>query len=128
MPWIMVCDNDAEGKRFVKQVQDRGVTGPELAVRARPLPGDGTDLETFLGANGFLAEYVQVLQERNITLATKPTDAGYTAEVIGKIKTDKEAHALALVRTLRATGAGPDRVPPFLRSAIEDVVRAADDS
>jgi putative ATP-dependent endonuclease of OLD family len=128
MPWIMVCDNDAEGKRFVKQVQDRGLTGPELALRVRPLPGDGTDLEAFLGSNGFLGEYVQVLQERSIAVAAKPTDVGYAAEVIGKIRTDKEAHALALVRALRATGAGQDRVPPFLRSAIEDAVKAADES
>ncbi|MGB0383605.1 MAG: ATP-dependent nuclease [Ardenticatenaceae bacterium] len=64
VPWIMVCDNDDEGQRFVRQLQNRGLTDQEIKALVRPLPGDGTDFETFLVKNGFAEEYQAILNER----------------------------------------------------------------
>ncbi|MCJ7668286.1 MAG: AAA family ATPase [Anaerolineae bacterium] len=63
IPWIMLCDNDDGGKKFVEQAKKRGLTDEEMKSLARPLPGDGVDLELFLFKNGFAEEYKSILEE-----------------------------------------------------------------
>jgi putative ATP-dependent endonuclease of OLD family len=67
IPWIMVCDNDDAGKGFIKQVKSRGLTNGEIKKLVQVLPGENTDLELFLVKNGFMEEYIQILEERHTT-------------------------------------------------------------
>jgi putative ATP-dependent endonuclease of OLD family len=122
IPWIMVCDNDDEGKKYVKQVKKYGLTDEEIKDLARPLPGDGVDLEMFLVKGGFDREYVQILAERNVSLTSKEGEVGFEDELAASIRNDKTGYAIALTERLRAEGADKSRVPQFLSLAITDII------
>jgi putative ATP-dependent endonuclease of OLD family len=121
IPWIMVCDNDAAGKNFVKQVKGR-LIDEEIKDLARPLPGDGVDLEMFLVTSGFDQEYVQILAERDVSLTRKKGDVGFEDELASSIRNDKAGYIIALIEKLRAEGADKSRVPQFLSQAITDII------
>ena len=121
IPWIMVCDNDDKGKEFVKQVKG-GLTDEEIKDLARPLPGDGVDLEMFLVKSGFDQEYVQILAERVVSLTRKKGDVGFEDELAASIRNDKAGYIIALTEKLRAEGADKSRVPQFLSQAITDII------
>ncbi len=125
IPWIMVCDNDDEGKKFIKQVEDRGLSPDEIKKLARPLPENGMDLEMFLIKNGFAQEYIEILAERKVSLVKKQGEAGFEDEFVSKIKTDKTGYAMALAEKLRSIGADATRVPPFFAEVIQDTIAKA---
>ena len=122
IPWIMICDNDDEGQKFIRQVKKRGLTDKEIRELVRPLRGDGVDLEMFLVKRGFDQEYVQILAERNISPTKKKGDAGFEDELAASIRNDKVGYAIALIEKLQAEGADQSRVPQFLDRAIQDVI------
>lgn len=122
IPWIMVCDNDNEGNKFIKQVKDRGLTHEEINELIRPLPEKGVDLELFLVKNGFALEYRQILAERNVSLSKKEAEVGFKDEIASKIRTDKTGYTIALIEKLRSAGADESRVPEFLGTAIKDII------
>jgi putative ATP-dependent endonuclease of OLD family len=122
IPWLMVCDNDAAGKTFVKQVRERGATDPQI----RPLPDDGMDLELFLAKNGFEAEYTQLLAARRIALTKKSGQLGFVEEVAAKVRGgDKVEYVAGLIEKLRQTGATSTRVPKHFADAIVEAIKLA---
>jgi putative ATP-dependent endonuclease of OLD family len=125
IPWIMVCDNDDEGKKFIKQVEDRGLSPDEIKKLVRPLPGNGVDLEMFLAKNGFSQEYIEILAERKVNLVKKQGEEGFEDEIASRIRTDKAGHTVALLDKLRAIGADTTRVPPFFATIINDIIAKA---
>ncbi len=122
IPWIMVCDNDDEGRRFIEQIKDRGVTDGEINEVVRPLPGKEVDLEMFLVKNGFAPEYTQILAERNVSLSKKEGEVGFEDEIALRIRKDKIGYIVALIEKLRAAGADKSRVPRFLDLVIKDII------
>ena len=122
IPWIMLCDNDSGGKKFIKQVKDCGITQEECNELVRPLPGKDVNLERFLVNNGFAEEYRQILEERRVRLTTKEGETGFENEIISLISADKTDYTIALIEKLRAAGADESRVPQFLSTAIDDIV------
>ena len=122
IPWIMVCDNDNERDKFIKQVKDRGLTDEKINELIRPLPERGVDLELFLVKNGFALEYRQILAERNVSLSKKEAEVGFKDEIASKIRTDKTGYTIALIEKLRSAGADESRVPEFLGTAIKDII------
>ena len=122
IPWIMVCDNDSEGEKFIKQVKDRGLTQEECSELVRPLPGKDVNLEKFLVNNGFAGEYRQILEERKVNLTTKEGEAEFEDEIISLIGTDKTGYTTALIEKLRAAGADESRVPQFFSTAINNII------
>jgi len=125
IPWIMVCDNDSEGKKFIKQVRDRGLTKDECEMIVRPLPGEDMNLEKFLVNNGFAGEYREILEERKVRLTIKEGEVGFKDEIISLINADKTGYTMALIEKLRAGGANKSRVPQFLSTTINDIVAKA---
>ncbi|MBN1843818.1 MAG: AAA family ATPase [Deltaproteobacteria bacterium] len=122
IPWIMVCDNDDEGRRFVGQVKDRGLTDQKIEEIVRPLPGEGVDLEDFLIRNGFVPEYAEILAERNVCLSKKEGEEGFEDELAKTIRKDKIGYTRALIEKLRSDKADKSRVPQFFAVAIKDVI------
>ena len=122
IPWIMVCDNDDEGRKFIKQVKDRGLTDGEINKLVRPLPGNGVDMEIFLVKNGFIPEYKQILDERNVNLSKKEGEPGFEDEIASRIRKDKTGYTITLIEKLRAAGVDKSRVPKFLNLAIKDII------
>lgn len=125
IPWIMVCDNDGEGRKFIKQVKDRGLTDGEINKLVRPLPGNEVDMEMFLVKNGFILEYTQILADRNVNLIKKEGESGFEDEIASKIRKDKTGYTIALIEKLRVAGADKSRVPRFLELAIRDIIAEA---
>jgi len=123
IPWIMFCDNDPEGVKFVNQVQARGVTGAELAARVRPLPGAGMDLETFLAKNGFLQEYEEIATARGWPISTKRGDAGHEEEIAKAVKSDKTGTMLQLLEKLRGKGMSDTGIPGFFKTLLDDLTK-----
>ena len=123
----MICDNDSEGQKFIKQVKDRGLTQEQCTELVRPLPGTDVNLEKFLVNNGFAEEYRQILQERNVNLTAKEGETGFEDEIVSRISTDKDktGYTTALIEKLRAAGADESRVPQFLSTAINDIIAKA---
>ena len=122
IPWIMICDNDNEGNKFIKQVKDRGLIDEEINELIRSLPEKEMDLELFLVKNGFALEYRQILTERNVSLSKKEAEVGFKDEIASKIRTDKTGYTIALIEKLRSVGADESRVPEFLGTAIKDII------
>lgn len=125
IPWLMTCDNDSAGEGFVRQVQNRGLTPAELNEFVRPLPEDGTDWEMFLVKNGFIPEYRQILAERGVSLPKQEGEAGFAAEIAEKLRADKTGYSTALIDTLQKTPSDASKVPPFLKTLIEDIIAKA---
>ena len=125
IPWIMVCDNDAAGAKFVDEVKGRGLTRQEVNDLAQLIPDANADLETFLTKNGFAAEYEEILAERQVALTKKPAEAGYEDEVAENIKKDKTGAMLRLIEKLRAKNADTSRVPAFFAKLIKDLIAKA---
>ena len=90
IPWIMICDNDQGGKDSIRQVQNRGLTVPDLNQLVRLLPEEGMDWEMFLVKNGFIQECRQLLAERSVILTTNEGTAGFEDELAGKIISDRQ--------------------------------------
>lgn len=122
IPWIMVSDNDAAGKKDAEEVKKRGLTSVEMSDLVRQLPLEGADLEMFLAKNGFAQEYIQILAERGISLAKRPEEAGFEDELASIISRDKIGSSHVLIEKLRTAGAGRSRVPLFYENAINDVI------
>ncbi len=62
-PWVMVCDNDDAGKGFIDQANNHGPTEAELSKVVKLLPEEGDNLELFLARNGFMEDYITILDE-----------------------------------------------------------------
>ena len=125
IPWIMVCDNDAAGQEFVKQIEARGLSPNDIKGLVRPLPGNGMNLEMFLIKNNFVQEYEEILAERRIGLVKKYNEAGFEDELASKIRKDKTGYTIILLEKLRRASADSTRVPPFFAEIITDVVAKA---
>lgn len=126
VPWILQCDDDAEGRKFIQQVTELGVTEDEAKDLTRAIPDAGADLEVFLANNGFRKEYEEILAERGATLVTKSGDPGYEDEIAKQIQSDKSASARRLIEKLRTSNASAGRVPPFFAQLIGDLMKKAD--
>jgi putative ATP-dependent endonuclease of OLD family len=125
IPWLMVCDNDRQGKEFIKQVKDRGLTSEELGELVRPLPGNDVKLEEFLVNNGFASDFRRIIEEEGLALTTKDGEAGFEEEVVSRIGGHKTHYIVSLIQRLRAEGTDGARVPQFLGIAINDIVAEA---
>jgi putative ATP-dependent endonuclease of OLD family len=93
IPWIMICDNDDEGKKFIKQVEDRGLKEEEIKVLVYPLPEQGVDLEMFLFKNGFAEECKSILEE--VARSSSSSDAEWIIATEAKEK-GKETRQIIL--------------------------------
>ncbi|MCJ7576400.1 MAG: AAA family ATPase [Dehalococcoidia bacterium] len=125
IPWIMICDNDREGKKFIEQVKDCGLTGNECDELVRPLPGSEMELEKFLVNNGFANDCREILEEQGVLLTTKEGEAGFEGEIASRISRGKMGYIISLIEKLRAMGTDGTRVPQFLGTAINDIVAKA---
>lgn len=122
IPWIMVCDNDNAGKDFVKQVKARGLTNEQIEELVRPLPGEGIDMEAFLIENGFATEYMQILDEKNVSVSKAEGASGFEEELAKKIRADKTNYARLLIEKLRQSGVDAGRVPKFIQETIKYLI------
>lgn len=91
----------------------------------RPLPQKDDDLESFLIANGFLPELVNMLTSKGVTIAKRPGDSGYEAEVAGHLRNRKTEAGTDLIKQLRNAKANKSRVPSFFAKAIQDIIQKA---
>jgi len=122
IPWLMFFDDDDAGRGFLNQVKNRGFTDDQIETLVRPLPGDEMDLEKFLALNGFINEYIEILNDNNVQIATNPGESGFEEEIIQNIKLNKVGNVSALIEKLREGEADGSRVPGFFREIIEDLI------
>jgi putative ATP-dependent endonuclease of OLD family len=125
IPWILLCDNDGEGKNFVisaKKLLPSQQIADELL---RPLPAEDNDLELFLVSNGFVEEFEQILVEKSIAFREERGQPEFLVAVAEQLRKHKIECATELIRKLRESGASGDRVPPFFAKAVQDIVAKA---
>lgn len=122
IPWLMLCDNDEQGKNSIKEVKSRGVTEEQITTKIRLWPSSCGDLEEFLIKNGFAGEYAELIDGNGKKLKNKPGDAGYEEEVLKIIRGDKVCYAYGLISKLREKNIQKERVPSFLSTLINDIV------
>jgi len=122
IPWLMLCDNDDQGKNSIKEVKNRGASEAQNATKIRLWPNSCKDLEEFLIKNGFINEYAELIADNGKKLKNKSGDAGYEEEVLKIIHDDKVGYAYGLISKLREKGMEKNRVPSFLTTLINDAV------
>src|SRR3990167_450360 len=120
IPWLMVCDNDAEKSKFIKQIKERGLEEREINILVRPLPEK--DLEMFLIKNGFVNEYLQLLSGRQVKMTKKTGETGFEEEIATMIRKDKIGYTIDLIRLLQNNRMDQTRVPTIFRTVINDIV------
>ncbi|HUY35463.1 MAG TPA: AAA family ATPase [Pirellulales bacterium] len=125
IPWLLVCDHDDAGLKFVAAVKKLGVPAAEAAELLRPLPQRGDDLELFLVENGFVDDFKAILAAKGVTLATNPGDPSHAAEVADRVRDRKKEYGTELIRHLRGTDADAARIPGFFAKAIHDILSKA---
>jgi putative ATP-dependent endonuclease of OLD family len=125
IPWVMVCDNDPQGKEFVRQVNQRGLTSEESAELVRTLPGEGVVLEKFLVENGFVKEYEEIIRERGINLTSIETDTGYKDELVLHASRHKVEFTNELIKKMNTKSSVCTSVPPLFIETIKNVVEKA---
>jgi len=122
IPWLMLCDNDEQGKNSIKEVKNRGVSAEQITTKVRLWPNSCRDMEEFLIKNGFIDEYAELVVDDGKKLKNKPGDVGYAEEVLKIIRDDKVGYAYRLVSKLREKNMQKERVPSFLSTLINDTV------
>lgn len=122
IPWLMLCDNDEQGKNSIKEVKNRGVSAEQITTKIRLWPSSCRDMEEFLIKNGFTDEYAELVVDDGKKLKNKPGDVGYVEEVLKIIRDDKVGYAYRLVSKLREKNIQRERVPSFLSTLINDTV------
>jgi len=122
IPWIMLCDNDDAGRGFINQVKKRGLTEKEIKDLIRPLPEKGMDLEIFLVRNGFIAEYTEIIAEKNIRLSKNKCEVGFEDEIAKIIKEEKTYYTIKLIEKLREEGTNKSKIPQFFKDIINDII------
>ncbi len=123
IPWIMVSDSDAAGQNYAKTATSKCSTPAEATDRVRMLPE--LDLELFLAKNGFAAEYHGILAARGVAFTKPLGDPGSAEEIAEHARHRKTECATDLVRQLRHSKSGANRVPTFLADIIRDIVAKA---
>lgn len=122
IPWLMLCDNDEQGKNSIKEVTNRGVSEQQSATAIRLWPSSCVDLEEYLIKNGFIVEYAELISGNGKKLKNKPSDAEYEKEVLKIVHDDKVGYAYGLITKLREKDMQEDRVPEFLSALVKDSV------
>jgi putative ATP-dependent endonuclease of OLD family len=122
IPWLLVCDNDDEGMKFLQQIKNRDLPAAEFTQRVRPLPTPDTGVELFLVKHGLAPEYVEILAERKVPFAKKQGDAGFEEELAAAIQKDKTGMTIALIEKLRAERANQAKIPQFFATALADIL------
>ncbi|MBM4275318.1 MAG: DUF2813 domain-containing protein [Deltaproteobacteria bacterium] len=122
IPWLMICDNDDEGQKFISQVKKRGLIQAEIDGLVHALPGEGTDLEMFLVQNGFRSEYLEIFGDKNVKLTKNEGDAGLDEEMVSVLRRNKTAFVIALIEKLRMKNSDKSRVPQFFEETINKIV------
>ncbi len=121
-PWLMLCDNDEQGKNSIKEVKNRGLSDDQIKLLVRVWPDSNKDLEEFLVKKGFAVEYGELIADSGKKMKSKTDDAGYFDEILQIIREDKVGYAYGLIKKLREKNMPKDRVPEFLSSLIKDAV------
>ena len=117
----MLSDNDSAAEGFINEVKNRGVTPEKMNELVRQLPLEGVDLEMFLIKSGFVNEYVQILEEQNISLTKSQGEVGFEDEIASKIRDHKITNMHALIEKLNTANINADRIPQFFTKAITDI-------
>jgi len=121
-PWLMLCDNDEQGKNSIKEVKNRGISDEQMKSFVRVWPDSHKDLEEFLVKKGFAVDYGELIASNGKKLRNKPGDTGYDDEMLKIIREDKVGYAYGLIKKLREQNMKKDRVPDFLGALIKDAV------
>lgn len=122
IPWLILCDNDEQGKNSIKEIKNRGLSEAQSAAKIRLWPNPCKDLEEFLIKNGFIGEYSELIVSNGAKLKNKSGDAGYEEEVLNIIRADKVVYAFGLIAKLREKNMPKNKVPTFLSTLINDIV------
>ena len=67
------------------------------------------------------SEYLQILDDKGITLGKTKGEVGFKTELSEKIRKDKVVYARLLAEKLRASGADVNRVPKFIHEVLNDL-------
>ena len=121
--WIMLTDNDDQGKKFVKNVADRGLTEDKINNLVREIPMENADLEKYLYNSGFAQEYIEMLEDEGVKLTKKSGYKGFEEEVVKNIQNDKLKHMHALIDKLKAKNTDKSRIPDFFANAIDYITK-----
>lgn len=122
IPWLILCDNDEQGKNSIKEIKNRGLSEAQSATKIRLWPNSCKDLEEFLIKNGFIDEYSELIVSNGVKLKNKSGDVGYGEEVLKIIRADKVVYAFGLIAKLREKNMPKNKVPTFLSTLINDIV------
>ncbi len=125
IPWIMFCDNDEGGLKFLKQVEGYGITTEEIKKLVLPIPEEKSDLEMFLIKNGFMQDYLEILSKHKISLTIDQTDPEFYNMLASEIKKDKIGYMNELIEKLRENKINSSRIPVFFSNIISDIVSKA---
>nr|WP_239121471.1 AAA family ATPase [Spirulina major] len=122
IPWLLIADCDREGDKIKKEIEKLGVPEDERNQWIRLLPDTGMVLEDFLIQQGFTPEYLKIIEEQNISLDKNSGEVGFKEELAEQIKKNKTKNTIGLIKKLRESNAGSDRVPEFFAKAIQDII------
>ncbi|NUQ76431.1 MAG: AAA family ATPase [Polyangiaceae bacterium] len=126
IPWFLFCDNDQGGRGHLKDLENHGFTQQEVTLRARTLPSvnaTDTDFEKFL-VDYLKPELNKAAIELGATFMHGITDPEFHEELSAFLRTKKVESATLLADILER--AGPERVPPFFVSILNECKKAAD--
>jgi len=125
IPWLLLCDHDDAGLKYVEAVKKLNLTPAEAADLLRVLPDKGDDLELFLVKHGFLADLTTLLAAQGVALVKNAGDPGFEEELAEHLRRRKTEYATDLIRSLRAAKADHARVPAFFAQAINHLLSKA---
>lgn len=93
IPWIMLCDNDDAGAKFISSVENLGFSKVEINELAYLLPDQGMDIEAYLVANGFLDDYKAIFERQ--AKRKRPHDREWV--IAQKRRTDRDPEEIQLI-------------------------------
>ncbi|MBF0629612.1 MAG: DUF2813 domain-containing protein [Magnetococcales bacterium] len=119
--WVVLADNDQQGKNYHKAVRDHldGRVENEVLFTMKE-----KDIEHYLCANGFLDVYLGLLGDQPIKkVDALPDDPKYPEQIADALPKNQKTKAVQKV--LEAIGGDPLNVPSLFRDVIDAAIKLA---
>lgn len=119
-PWVLLSDDDEQGKRTVAQIKKVGYEEEEISSLVSLLTHK--DFETYLAYEGFQQEYEQIARENGYAIPMDALNMVDKDELVKIIQKDKVGNANRLVEILRENDFDSERMPILIKNFIERCV------
>jgi len=122
IPWIMLCDNDNEGKKYRTTPLKKGISEEELGELVITYPEEDMDMELYLVKHGLCEQYLSILEDFHVTINKRPEDPDYYKEIATKLRSRKTEYTITVINRMKNLHWSEEQIPELFKHVIESII------